>query len=745
MKTTRRQFIKISGLGAGSLALATPTFNLLSGKQKPQDDIKSKRYPNYCEICFWNCAGWVYTNEEGKIWKIIGHDDDPNSNGRFCPRGTGGVGSYYDDDRLKTPLIRYTKEDGSQDYREATWDEALDLIATKVSEIKNKYGAESIALFNHGSAGKHFTHLFRAMGSSNIAAPANAQCKTPRENAFKLTFGHELHSPEPLDIQNADCMVLIGSHLGENMHNGQVQEMSMLIERGGTIITVDPRYSVVASKSKIWLPIKPSTDIALLLAWINVIINENRYDKEYIEKHAHGFNELKEYIQPFTPEWASLITTLDPTQIVLAAREMAAAAPAVIVHPGRHVTWYGDDTQRLRAVAILNALLGSWGRKGGFFFSSSASVGKHPAYKVPYPKPKWSWMDIRPGDFPLANTGITNVLVDGSHPDYTGENIIKAWFVVGSNLPVSIPNKQRTLEAMDNMEFIVVVDTMPMEITSYADVVLPEATYLERYDILRLAENRYPTVALRMPAAEPRWESKPGWWMAKQLGDRMGLNQYFAFESYEEVLEAELSKLGVTLEQMKEIGVLKLERPYDDAYMHEGDEIEFETPTGKIELLSTELAALGFDPFPKYTAHAEPPAGYYYLNYGRVPMHTFSRTSNNPNLSDLKKEHDVWINPIVANDWGIKNGQYIWLQNQAGVISDFPVKVRVTERIRWDSVFLPHGFGHNNPKLSRAHGKGVSDTQLISNVMHDPINGSTGMRLNFVTFLTEDPRKETEA
>jgi len=99
----------------------------------------------------------------------------------------------------------------------------------------------------------------------------------------------------------------------------------------------------------------------------------------------------------------------------------------------------------------------------------------------------------------------------------------------------------------------------------------------------------------------------------------------------------------------------------------------------------------------------------------------------------------------VANDWGIKNGQYIWLQNQAGIISDFSVKVRVTERIRWDSVFLPHGFGHNNPKLTRAHGKGVSDTQLISNVMHDPINGSTGMRLNFVTFLTEDPRKETEA
>ncbi len=123
-------------------------------------------------------------------------------------------------------------------------------------------------------------------------------------------------------------------------------------------------------------------------------------------------------------------------------------------------------------------------------------------------------------------------------------------------------------------------------------------------------------------------------------------------------------------------------------------------------------------------------------------MHTFSRTANNPNLTDLMDENSVWVNPKVAKLWDLKTGQKVWLKNQDGVISSFPIKVRVTERIRWDSVYMVHGFGHANKKLSRAFGKGASDTEMITNVMVDPIMGGTGMRGNFVTFLTEKPIKE---
>jgi thiosulfate reductase/polysulfide reductase chain A len=362
----RRDFIKISALGFGGLAMGTSAFNILKAAV-PQDLISSdvdpqngmKRFPTYCEVCFWKCAGWTYTDEDGKIIKILGNNEDPHCNGRLCPRGTGGIGMYYDNDRLTTPLIR-EGEPGNQTYRQASWDEALTLIATKMEEISEKYGPEAMALFNHGSSGHYFGHLLKAYGSSNIVAP------------------------EPTDIRDTKCLVLIGSHLGENMHNGQVQEMSDAIDKGATIITVDPRLSTAASKSKYWLPIKPSTDLALLLAWIHVLIYDELYDKEYVEQYAFGFDELKAHVKNMTPEWAYGITTIKPDVIRKTAREMSNASPAVIIHPGRHVTWYGDDSQRARAMAILNALLGSWGKRGGFYFKESMKVPHFP--HPPYPK-----------------------------------------------------------------------------------------------------------------------------------------------------------------------------------------------------------------------------------------------------------------------------------------------------------------------------------------------------------------------
>jgi thiosulfate reductase/polysulfide reductase chain A len=138
----------------------------------------------------------------------------------------------------------------------------------------------------------------------------------------------------------------------------------------------------------------------------------------------------------------------------------------------------------------------------------------------------------------------------------------------------------------------------------------------------------------------------------------------------------------------------------------------------------------------------EPPEGYYRLIYGRAPMHTFSRTANNPHLTDLMDENTLWVNPKVAKEWGLNANQYVWLRNQDEVISDFPVKVRITERIRWDSVYIVHGFGHARKQLKRCYGRGISDTQLITNVMIDPVMGGTGMRSNFVTFVTEKPGEE---
>jgi thiosulfate reductase/polysulfide reductase chain A len=746
----RRDFIKISALSAGTLALGAGMSKFSFGSGFLDELLamggagkeKLNRYPTYCEVCFWKCAAWAYTDEDGKLLKLIGNEEDPQCNGRLCPRGTGGVGMYFDEDRLKKPLIR-VEENGKQTYREASWDEALTLVAKKMKEVAEKYGPSSIALFNHGSPGHHFAHLLKAMGSTNVVAPSYAQCRGPREVGFEMTFGTAVGAPEPTDIRDTRCLVLIGSHIGENMHNGQVQEMSDAIDRGATIITVDPRFSTAASKSKFWLPIKPATDMALLLSWIHVLIYEELYDKEYIAKYAKDFDKLKEHVRTMTPEWAYGITTLSPDLIRTTAREMAAAAPAAIIHPGRHVTWYGDDSQRLRAVAILNALLGSWGRRGGFYFKEAVSVPEYPSPE--YPPADWGWKATLNGRYPLANLSVSNTFIEASIPGPQNKNQIHAWVVAGTNLPLTMPDKATLLKAMQAIDFMVVVDTMPMEITGYADVVLPECTYLERYDDIRNEAGREPWIALRMPVTEPRYESKPSWWIAKQLGEKLGLAAFFPWKDYTEVLDWQLKQMGTSLEEMKRIGVKKFPRKKPELYITEGVEPTFPTPSGKIELYSDQLVALGFDPIPVYTAHPEPPEGFYRLIYGRAPMHTFSRTANNPNLVDLMKENAVWVNPKVASIWNLKKDQYVWLKNQDGIVSTFPIKVRITERIRWDSVYMVHGFGHHNKDLKRAYGRGANDSELVTNVMTDPLMGGTGMRGNFITFITEDPGKEAQS
>lgn len=719
-------------VGAGAIAPnmllsgCAPEEKGLAGLAAPATATQT---PTICNMCFWSCAGTVHRQGD-TLWKITGNPEDLHSGGRLCTRGTAGVGAYTDPDRLRTPLLRVTRN-GKQTFEPVSWDKAFDFIAEKMKMIGDKYGPERMAMFSHGSDGRGFSHLLRAFGTDSLAHPSFAQCRGPRDTAFTLTFGEGVGSPERTDLEHTDCLVLIGSHIGENLHNGQVQGFADAMRRGATVITVDPRFSTAASKSDYWLPIKPGTDIALLLAWINVLMAEKRYDADYVARHTIGFNSLAAYIRPFTPEWAYPETGIEPQVIRETARAMAAAAPATIVHPGRHATWYGDDTQRVRAIAILNALLGSWGRKGGFHKPEKVGLPKFP--HPPYPEVKTSWHDMTTTRYPLAGAPVTNVIMDNSEgPDA----FYKGWLIYGTNLPLVMPSVEGQLKrAVENLELVVVVDVQPSEVAGYADVILPECSYLERYGVLRDSPERHPSIALRAPAMEPLYDSKPGMWMAKQLAGRLGLDHYFPWEDYTEVIDWQLKQVGSSLDEMKKLGVKTFPRK-TPLYMDETKEVRFKTPSGKIEIYSQTLADKGFDPIPRYTPPEKVPDGFYRLNYGRVPAHTFGRTINNPMLFELMPENVVWINSIAATEIGLKSGDYIRLKNQDGVTSN-RVRVRVTERIRPDSVYLPHGFGHTAEQLSLARGRGADDSGLMTKVLVDPIMGGTGMRGNFVTLIKE--------
>jgi thiosulfate reductase/polysulfide reductase chain A len=723
---SRRKFLKITGAAAGIAATGTALVRA-AGSGKPAAG-GVRRVPTYCDICFWKC-GAIASVRDGVLWKIEGNPLDPLSQGRLCPRGTGGIGAHFDPDRLRTPLMRKNTR-GLEEWVEVTWDEALDFIAKKMQTIKASYGPEAMALFSHGIGGNFIKHTMKAYGTPNIAAPSFAQCRGPRDAGFRLTFGEDVSSPERTDIRNARCIVLIGSHLGENMHNTQVQEFAEAIEKGASIIVVDPRFSIAASKAKYYLPIAPGTDLALLLAWMNVIVGEGLYDKEYVGEHGFGFEQFEAYIRQCTPEWAYPETGIDPALIRETAREMARYRPATLVHPGRHATWYGDDTQRSRALALLNALLGSWGRKGGFYSPVSMDV---PAYPYPpYPKPQKEKVDNPNHIYPFAHETITTGIRQAT---LTGKPYpVKGWIVYATNLLHALPNEQETINAIQNLDLLVVIDVIPSEIAGWADIVLPESVYLERFDDLNVEWFREPFVALRQPVVEPPHEQKPNWWIARQLAAKLELSRYYPWSDIEEYLKARLSAAGLSYDELKTRGIIHGNR--QPVYFDEGVPAQFPTPTGKIEFYSPQLAQAGFDPVPAYKRPAPGPAGYYRMLFGRAPVHSFSRTHSNRLLTDMMDENEIWVNPSTARRHDLQSGRYVRLRNQDGVVSN-RIRVKITERIRPDCVYLVHGFGHTSRGLKHAFGKGASDAQLITQYAVDPLMGGTGMNVNFVTFEQE--------
>jgi thiosulfate reductase / polysulfide reductase chain A len=729
----RREFIKISSAGAAGAAVfggLSSNWYGIDGNPVRQPGTDGDRIvPSFCELCFWKCGILAHV-KDGRVTKIKGNPKHPLSRGRLCPRGAGGTGLLYDPDRLKKPLMR-VKSRKDQVFEEVSWEIALGTIAENFERIKNEHGPDALALFYHGYGANWLKHLFKAYGVPNIAAPSYAQCRGPRDVGFDLTFGAGVGSPEVTDMPNTRCLVLLGSHLGENMHNTQVQDFSEAIRKGADLIVVDPRFSVAASKARYWLPIRPGSDMALLLAWMHVLIHEGGYDRDYIEKYAYGFEQLKEHVKPFTPEWAYPRTGIEARVIRETAGLMSGASPATIIHPGRHVTWYGDDTQRSRAIAMVNALLGSWGRKGGFYIPSNVSVPKfdyegYQSHVDALDKPK-------PSAYPLADKVLAQGLCKATIPGFHSRSDIKGWMVYGSNLPTTLPDPRRTYEAIQKLDFLVSVDVLPAEICGWSDIVLPECTYLERCDELHAPQYREPYVAVRQEVVPPMFDSKPGWWIARELGHRLGLENYFPWKDSMEYVMDRGHKGGLDCKDMQANGV-HLGKP-QPLFFEEGAPADFFTDSGKIELYSPKLAAQGFDPMPVYTDHGDPPAGYFRLLFGRTPTHTFGRTTNNRELSETFNENEVWLNREAAKRWGLKTGDRVYLKNQDEVRSTFSAPVKVTERIRPDAVFLVHGYGRKAKELNFAFGRGIDTAELVTQYKTDPIMGGTGMNVNFVTLL----------
>ena len=542
--------------------------------------------------------------------------------------------------------------------------------------------------------------------------------------AWHVTYGHHLSSFPLYDYENCKYVINFGRNNLEALLVGETYRLINFLEKGGKLVHIDPRFNTTAAKAYKWLPIKPGTDTALALGLIRVIIDEELYDKEFVEKATTGFDKLKDYIKNYSVEWAAKETEIPAEEIRTIARELAANKPSCLVIPPRRNSKYGTETDLARAIAILNALMGNYGKKGGFWLKGRRRVKRYPFPR--YPKAKRVDGAGEKDGFPLGDKyeGFLNSL-----PELTDKGMVKALFVYGTNLVTNMAQTQKVIDMLKKIDLVVVIENQLTETALYADVILPECTYLERDDNLNIRAYPHPFVALCEKAIDPMYDTKPGWQIAKELGLKLGLDDYFDFKDIMEVNKVRCKRSRISFKKLKKDGVINF--THTPKYVDDPELLFFKTPSGKIELYAEEFEKHGFNPLPKYDKVEDPPEGYVRLTVGRVSAHTHARTQNNPWLHELYPENMLWINPEDAKKYGIKNGD--WVKIKAGNIESEKVRAYVTERIRPGIVFAAHGWGRLSKWLHRVYKKGIFDNMFDTKPAFDPISHQHGFeRYNFV-------------
>jgi thiosulfate reductase/polysulfide reductase chain A len=455
---------------------------------------------------------------------------------------------------------------------------------------------------------------------------------------------------------------------------------------------------------------------------INVIVSNELADCEFVKQYVVGCDGIQDAVSRYTPEWAEPITGVPAADIERIAREYAAAKHNALAHPGWRTSNFLNSFQAERAIATLNALSGNVLTPGGCLSADvaaeGAGLGAPP--QPPYPRVSALRLDGTPWKYPLVplKLGVFQELRDAI---LTGEPYqAHGWFISRQNPIMSLPDRAKTLQAFGKMDFIATVDIIMNDTAWFSDVVLPEASYLERYDPLLTVGDR---AFLRQPVIEPQGESKSALWIYKQLAERLGLGDYFQYSDEEDYLRQQLAPLGVGLEEVKAKGYVDI--PHDE---HDG-EIVFNTASGKIEVYSETLAQAGFSPWPTWQEPPKPGINEFYLLTGKVAQHTQFGTQNNQLLHKYSDEPRLWMNAKTATKLGLADGDWVEISSQVGTAHSI---LLATEAIRPDCVYLTPGYGHLSKGLTTAFGIGASDAALHA-TFTDPISGSQALTQTFVT------------
>lgn len=682
-----------------------------------------------CFMCSIRCPIKVAAGD-GQVKWIEGNPHVPGMEGSLCPRGAAGINMLYDHERVQAPMIR-DGERGSGKWRKVSWDEALDYVADKLNTIIDKHGGHSVVLGERTQLATHVSKSFlKAIGSPNHFTH-DALCKGSVNTACRSMFGLK-DAQIAIDYKNTKHIVLYGRNIFEAISVKEVNNLAAALENGAKLTYIDPRVTVTATKAHRYWMIRPGTDLALNYALMHVILKERLYDAEYVDHWVHGLPELQDFVRSYTPEWAEAETGIAADEIIALAREMSKDKPSVIFHFGYRGAHHTNEIYLRRSILILNALMGSIETKGGYVFKKGpGEVGAKPARKLTgqkFPEIKVGRFDkVGTPDLPLPDPdhGVPQMLPHAilNEDPYP----IKALFAFRFEPLGSIPDTNLMKKALDKLDLIVAIDINYSDIACNADVILPESTYLERTDCVQQANGPKPQMFLRRQAVAPRHDTREGAMILKQIGERIGISEFFPYSSIDDLVRWQLEGTGFKMEDFDAKGFVAYCK--DPIFWDRKEGLKLKTPSGKIEFKSALLEDAGFASFPEYEPVVRPDGENFRLVTGRVALHTHVSTQNNPYLAEIVPENVLWINKERAAELGIANNALVEVASKVGAGQ---LRAFVTDLIHPDTVFMLHGFGHQSSRATRSYKKGVSDSLLQENIS-DKVGGSPALHDTFVS------------
>src|SRR5262245_46890528 len=624
-------------------------------------------------MCPMNChptfCGMLVEVEDGKLKAVSGDKDNPDSQGFLCVRGRSTNEIFGNPRRLLYPQIRDDRR--TDTWRRASWDEALDFIVERMRKV----GPEAVGLwaghggFTPGSAVTvQMMNRFSNLYGCQAWHPAMI-CWGLGGFGVGLTGALKVNTKEDM-AENSRMIVLWGANISSQQNTAR--HIISARRRGAKVITIDVRRTEAAAQSDEVLVIRPGSDAALALALMQVIVNERLYDTAFVASHTTGFEELSTHVLPFTPAWGAEQTGLKADQINSFARAYASTRPAMILLGGSSMHKGANGWHAARAISCLPALTGDFGLPGGGLGprhgAQSASLRNLNAHGT---RP--------PGNYiPNQMPAIAEALSDGR---------LKVLLLLGTNMLSSFADAGQIADGLDKTEMVVCVDLFMNETARrFADVVLPGTAWLEELGLKLTNTHLY----LMEPALEREGETRPIHEILGSLANSLRFADFFPWASMEEVVNLMLDHPTTghaTVASLRAAGgFLPLKVPHV-AYVDRN----FDSPSGKIELYSSQADKLGLPPLPVHMAGKGSPYPLA-LSFGRTLTHFHSFYDEARALPSLAKRNtaaQLWISRVDADARELSNGDGIKIYNERG---EFAAKAHITDDVPPGVVWIRDGW-----------------------------------------------------